>query len=112
MQIALMHAWQGKEKRNQRLYKIQNTLTIIMNGPNPQCPNTSRFPLSLSLKLMKETGKTERKKKKKCVPQKLRREREWEKGQEREGWGSIKKGEALHPSVLPLKQASPGQRPC
>ena len=55
MQIALMHAWQGK-KRNQRLSKTQHTLTIIMNGPNPQCPTTTtRFPL-FSLRVCLECG--------------------------------------------------------
>jgi len=48
----------------------------ILSAPPPP-----GFP-SLSLKLMKETGKTERKKKK-CVPQKLRRERVGKRAGER-----------------------------
>jgi hypothetical protein len=53
-----------------------------MNGSSPQCPTTSRFPLSLKLKEIKKNGK---KKERRYVPQKLRREidrkvrREWGK---------------------------------
>ena len=72
MQIALMHAWQGK-KRNQRLSKTQHTLTINHEWAQSSVPH--HLPVSPHSLKSKETEKTERKKKKKCVPQKLRRER-------------------------------------
>jgi hypothetical protein len=92
MQIALMHAWQGKEKRNQRLLKIENTLTIIMNGPNPQCPTTSRFPLSLS-KIDEGNWKNRKKKKEMCASK--AEERESGKKGRREKGGGVSRKERL-----------------